>query len=262
MIPTVRVANPVHKNEFMIINAADYRPAVHGPLWHVQAPDFAGIPAPPVANYAKDERDFAGALMLEVMEMNAQAKGTTFSGLSPEYRMVALRDARNEFEQARTEFQRSRQVSDGFTIERELPEGATLFEQAPTPVDDSIEARLATQNGDPGPNGTLRTTELVDPATGADPAPGLPPLGTEAPEGGGNPPSNPAQPETPAPAGTPSWASKPAVDPTAMRVEKGPGSKFYVMRAAEVLSEGFTTKAKAEDEMARLVKVEVEKPAE
>lgn len=241
MIATVRVTNPSDPTKYMTINASDYRELVHGALWTEQAEDFAGLPPTPIVLYGQPERDFAGALMLEVMEMEHRAKGKDFSTLSSAQRMTALRDARLDFERSRTAYERNQQVSqrDMFEQTTTVPVATATDWQAPI---ESTEAERS-------------EAELVDPATGAEPPPPLPPLGEPvAPTQGTpeTPPSNPNPPAAPATGTQPAWAAKPAAPANELKVEKGPGGKFYVRKGTEVLSEGFATKALAQTELDRL----------
>lgn len=218
MLKTLRVANPADPTRFMTINAADYREAVHGALWPDQLPDFEGVPAPAAQRMDPAVRDLAAGMMFDGLDMEALVnQQPPFSSLSPVQQLTHLRDKRQEFNEARTRFLRDRQVSDK---ERgELRPGFTT-------------EQLASQGGE--------HTPPPAPAAPAPPAPAAPAAPTEKPAE--TPPAPPAPP-----AGAP-WAAKAAATPAkpALTVEKGPGSKWFVMDGKEPKSAGFSTKAEAE----------------
>ncbi len=258
MIPTVRVANAASPTGFATINAADYREMVHGPLWHTQAPDYVGLPVPAPANYSAGERDFAGALMLDFLAFDAErGPGPAFSTLSPAQRMVVLRDKRTEFDTYRAQWHqdRSRETRDLFDSTGKVSGSVPVPGETPGfPIDSVTGKPLDLDNetrerlgaiplkaeGEPVPDAT---GDVVEPA--AEPGVTLSDLLGSQPEA---PPPAPAAPEpTAPPAGTPSWAATPPAPPAGQpTVEKGPGSKWYVMRDGTALSEGFKTKAEAE----------------
>jgi hypothetical protein len=276
MIATVRVANPNHPGHYMTINASDYRERVHGPLWEEQAEDFAGTPPAPVHSYGQQERDFAGALMLEIFDFQMMREGRNFGAMSSAERLTFMRDQRQEFMDHRDGYLRERQVSD--SQRRQWAGEGIIPGQTPGhPVDAvsgepmalSDEQRSTLANimlPDPGTDGATNGTSDVRQEPGRPelvqldeslPDP-LPPLGDADPaHDQGAAPAAPVAgitdgvPAAPAPgAGAettkPAWAAAPAPATDALKVEKGPGGKWYVKRAKEVLSEGFGTKAEAE----------------
>lgn len=265
MIPTVRVANPADPRSFMTINAVEYRPAAHGPLWHEQAPGFQGLPTVVPVLLSQAERDFAGTLFLEMVELRYSAEGKgSFATLSPAERMVALRDLRTDFERDRRKWEANTAIRTGdlFSYSRAAIPGETPSYPADAITGKALVLDEATRQqlseikispaGDEPPTAGLANPrgELIEP----DPVvpPGLPPLGEDTAEPAPVAPQAepaaalPPQPQEAQPS-TPSWAKVPAAP--APSVQKGPGGKYYVMRGTEVLSEGFPTKAKAEAEL-------------
>ena len=229
MVKTLRVANPADPTQFMTINATDYREAVHGALWHTQAPDFEGVPAPLPQRMDPAVRDLAAGMMFDGLDMEALTKREPpFSSLSPVQQLTYLRDKQQEFNEAKTRFLRDMQQRD--REDREAGMLAQGHSSAPDLSEVSAQRTAAEQGAAPAA------------ATQPPAAPAAPAAPTEKPA------------ETPAapPAGAP-WA-KAATAPAkpTLTVEKGPGSKWFVMDGKEPKSAGFPTKAEAEKALSEL----------
>ena len=230
MIATVRVANPADPTRYMTINARDYRVAVHGELWPKQAEGFTGIlPTPEPTQMDPAVRDFAASLMFDILDMEQRAHGSgpAFSSLSPGQQLTFLRDKRTEFEDAKRSYLRSRQVSEKQAAE-DAAEAAAR--------DAAHAAQQSQQAAQQAP-----ATQPVEPPA--------PPAAPQAPAAA----APAAQPAGNAPAGAP-WAKAPAPPASPLTVEKGPGSKWYVMKDKAPVTPGFATKAEAEKAMAEVGK--------
>lgn len=269
-VPTVRVANPKTASGYMLINASDYRESVHGPLWHTQEPGFDGrLPPPaPVQATSDEELRKAANLMFELMEAEREEKGLPrYASLTAHQRLTWLDKKREEFLEARSRYMRRMD-----SPEVVVPEGVIPGETPGWPVDlatgkplwmpqeererlmamarHDLEAeqeaerqRLAREQAPPGGEGGETATSQPTPPPSQEPAQAPQEAAQPAPASGEQPawlrPAQPAAQDTPPP---PPVAEK--------SVEKGPGSKWYVMQAGKPVTEGFKTKAEAESQVA------------
>lgn len=236
MPSTVRVANPADPANFMTINTRDYRELVHGPLWSEQAEGFEGLPAPEPQRTDPAVRDLAATVMYDMVDIkHAQEGKPLFGTLSPGQQLTTLRDLHQEVKQAQREMRRRYQISD-----REQAERAAQQADADRDTDDSG------QGGDTLSGGQNTTNSGQDTAAGGDGGGDT----VAGAQGGAQVPEPAPGATTAAQAGTNPWAGTPAAPPAQQQVpltvEKGPGSKWFVMRGKDPVSDGYATKTEAE----------------
>jgi len=259
-LKTVRVAHPMAPDTFQIINAKDYREGVHGPLWHEQAPDFSpeDVVQKPEHAARRDPavRDLAAAVMSDVMDTEARRKGhPLFSTLSPQEQLTALRDVHNELKSSEANYaaHRERQVA----AHQAEQDAARATQAEATRIEAERQAREDAAREPKGGGQVLTEAIAAHNAEAAAPDAQTAQQRQVETAPAGTPPAAPA-PAPAAPATAPAWAAPTAPaaaeapDAAALRVEQGPGKKWFVMRGKDVVGAGHAKKADAEAEMAKL----------